>query len=216
MVGRLDLLRNQLRNPRRRGWPFPAALLALCAACSDTPGGETRRASSSVPVGEGGSPVSLDSALVLFRNGLPSLDTLENAEPSIDRLVARLARSVERSDTSAFRAIVMSRREFAWLYYPTSPFTRAPTKQEPGLAWFLHLEHSQKGVTRLMNRHGGKPLRILSNQCKAPARIESRNVLWDDCLQTILLGGDTTVTRLFGGVVEREGRFKIFSYSNDL
>jgi hypothetical protein len=122
---------------------------------------------------------------------------------------------VERSDTATLRAIVMTRREYAYLYYPTSPFTRAPMKQEPDLNWFLHLEHSQKGVTRLMNRFGGRPLRIIRNECKA-ARVEGRNVLWDDCLQSVVASGDTIVTRLFGGVYERDGRFKIFSYSNDL
>jgi hypothetical protein len=110
----------------------------------------------------------------------------------------------------------MSRREFAYLYYPTSPFTRAPTKQEPGLAWFLHLQNSQKGVTRLLKRYGGGPLRIIRNECKAPPRLEGANVLWDDCIQTLVAGRDTITTRLFGGVYERSGRFKVFSYSNDL
>ncbi len=111
----------------------------------------------------------------------------------------------------------MSRQEFAWLYYPTSAFTRAPTRQEPGLAWFLHLQASQKGVTRLLNEYGGRPLRIARNECKAPPRVEGSNKLWFDCVQRLVEAqGDTTVTSLFGGILERNGRFKIFSYSNDL
>ena len=190
----------------------------MLLACSDTPGGDSRRASSSAAVahGEGGSPYSLDSALVLFRRDLERVDSLEGAEPSIERLIGRLARSVQRSDTGALRVLVMSRREYAYLYYPTSPFTRAPTKQEPGLQWFLHLEHSQKGASRLLREYGGKSFTILRNECRPPARVEGRNVLWDDCRQTIVVGGDTLITRLFGGVFERDGRFKIFSYGNDL
>lgn len=160
--------------------------------------------------------MSIDSAVALFRTRLPVIDTLENAESSVERIVATFASSVERSDTTALRAIVMSRREFAYLYYPTSPFTRAPTKQEPGLVWFLHLENSQKGVTRILNRYGGKPFRILRNECRTPARVVGRNLLWDDCRQTVVFGSDTITTRLFGGVYERDGRFKLFSYSNDL
>ncbi|MGH7680072.1 MAG: hypothetical protein ACRENU_16505 [Gemmatimonadaceae bacterium] len=195
-----------------------AAVAFLSFACSDTPGEDPRRASSSAAVtrGEGGSPFSLDSALTLFRRDLPKVDSLEDAESSIDRLIARFTRSVQRSDTAALRAMVMNRREYAYLYYPTSPFTRAPTKQEPGLQWFLHLEHSQKGASRLLREYGGKSFTILRNECRPPARAEGRNVLWDDCRQTIVVGGDTIITRLFGGVYERDGRFKIFSYSNDL
>jgi hypothetical protein len=124
---------------------------------------------------------------------------------------------VERSDTNALRALVMSRREFAWLYYPTSAFTRAPTKQEPNLAWFLHLQASQKGATRLLNAYAGHSLRIAGNQCEAQPRAEGNNTLWFDCTQRVVQEhGDTTVVRLFGGILERNGRFKIFSYSNDL
>jgi len=168
------------------------------------------------PVGEGGAPYSLDSALKVFRVGLEPVTELQAAESSIDRAVARLVEIVERSDTAGLRALVMSRREFAWLYYPTSPFTREPTKQEPGLVWFLHIQNSQKGATRLMNRYGSGRLRLLSNECRGPARVEGGNTIWDDCLQRILEGGDTVVTRLFGGVIARDGRVKIFSYSNDL
>lgn len=219
MVGRLDELRPQLndrrRAPRRARW-LAVAGLAACFACRDTPAGELRRASSSASVGEGGAPISLDSALKLFRRDLSPVTELENAEPSIERVVARLVQSVGRSDTAALRELVMSRREFAYLYYPTSPLTRAPTKQEPELAWFLHLQQSQKGITRLLNRQSGKPLRIVRNECRAPTRIEGRNVLWHDCIQAVLDGRDTVAMRLFGGIYERDGRFKIFSYTNDL
>lgn len=75
---------------------------------------------------------------------------------------------------------------------------------------------SQKGATRLLNRYSGKELRIVRNDRKTPARIDGRNVLWDDCVQRVLEGRDTVAIRLFGGIYERNGRFKIFSYSNDL
>ena len=191
------------------------ALAFGAASCGDQ---TVSRAPAPPPAapGEGGSPVSLDSALTLFRQGLPSVAELQNAEASVDAIVARLNRAVERSDTATLRDIVMSRSEFAYLYYPTSVFTRPPMKQEPGLVWFLHVQHSEKGVTRLVSRYGGKPLRW-TNSCAAP-KVEGDNRLWFDCIQRIVEndGRDTAVVRLFGGVYERNGRFKIFSYSNDL
>jgi hypothetical protein len=190
-------------------------MLALAGGCTEAPRDPVERTPTQ-PSGEGGSPYSLDSALTLFRQGIPPLDTLENASSSIDDLVSRFAGIVEKRDTAALREIVMSRREYAWLYYPTSRWTKAPTKQEPGLNWFLHIQNSQKGATRLLREHGGRPLRITRNECLGPARIEGSNTIWGDCRQTIVTNGDSVVTRLFGGVIERAGRYKIFAYSNDL
>lgn len=217
MVGRLDELRAQLswRRTARRGRGFAVVALAVAVACGDSSVGNARRATPATQ-GEGGSPVSLDSALTLFRQGLEPVTELEDAEPSIDAVISRLRRIVEQSDTADLRKLVMSRREFAWLYYPTSAYTRAPTKQEPGLVWFLHIQNSQKGASRLLGNYGGRPMRIVRNECKTPPRVEGSNVMWYDCVQRLREAqGDTTVTRLFGGIYERNGRFKIFSYSND-
>jgi hypothetical protein len=178
------------------------------------PGEETRQVSSP-PASEGGSTVGIDSALKLFRAGLEPQSELQDAEPSIDRVVSRFVRSVERRDTADLRRLVMSRREFAYLYYPTSPYTRRPTLQEPGIAWFLHLQHSEKGATRLLNRYE-RGVKLVGHSCTEPPRIEGENRIWYDCVQRVIQGTDTVPIRLFGGILERTGRFKIFSYSNDL
>ena len=215
MVGRLDIIRHQLAlsaRTARRGLLIAAACGAALA-CNEAP---KCAVAAAPPQGEGGSPYSLDSALTLFRIGLESVSELEDAEPSMEAVVRRLMVALQRSDTATLRQIVMTRREFAWLYYPTSPFTKAPTKQEPGLVWFLHIQHSQKGASRLLDRYGGRPVPIVSNVCQAPPRREGENVLWDDCVQRLVVEGDTVVIRLFGGIYERRGRFKIFSFSNDL
>jgi hypothetical protein len=189
-----------------------SAALVLGAACADS----AAESPGSAPQSQGGSPLGIDSALALFRAGLEPIAELSNAAPSIDSAVVRFARMVERRDTAAMRAMVMNRREYGYLYYPTSPYTRPPTIQEPGLNWFLHLQNSEKGATRLLDRFGGRPLTISRHECKGPPRSEGDNRLWDDCVQRIVQGRDTVVLRLFGGIYERGGRFKIFSYSNDL
>jgi hypothetical protein len=215
-VGRLDdvLQKLSMRASRRAAF-LAVAAWGLTLGCTEAPRQETA-ASAPAAVGEGGSPYTLDSALTLFRVGLDPIAELENAELSMDRAVRRLWEAVQRSDTAALRTIVMNRREFAYLYYPTSPFTRAPSKQEPGLVWFLHLQNSEKGVSRLLARYGGKPLPVVRSECRPPARREGANVIWDDCVQRLVSGTDTVVMRLFGGVYERNGRFKIFSFSNDM
>lgn len=212
MVDGLDDIRAQLARGRTGVALIIGAALVLGAACTDRVA-EAPAAMASEALG--GSSHGIDSALSLFRAGLAPVSELSEAAPSIDSAVRRFARMVERRDTVAMRAMVMNRREYAYLYYPTSPYTRTPTIQEPGLNWFLHLQNSQKGATRLLDRFGGRPLRI-SNRCESPPRAEGENRVWDDCVQRVVEGSDTTTIRLFGGMIERHGRFKIFSYSNDL
>lgn len=203
-----------MRSIRRHVGLLAGVALAVLGACENQFVGRVPT-TSHLTAGEGGSPVALDSALTLFRVGLAPVSELENGEASLDAIVSRLVQAVEQSDTAALRDIVMSRAEFAYLYYPSSVFTRPPMKQEPGLVWFLHMQNSEKGVSRLVNRFGGSQLRIF-NRC-APPKLEGENRLWFDCAQRVLdAGGETTVIRLFGGVYERNRRFKIFSYSNDL
>ena len=202
-----------MRSIRRHVGLLAGVVLALLA-CGDQFVSGAPTTSHSAP-GEGGSPVSLDSALALFRAGLAPVSELDDGTASLDAIVSRLVRAIEESDTAALRDMVMSRAEFAYLYYPTSVFTRPPMKQEPALVWYLHTQPSEKGVSRMVNRYGGRRLRIF-NGC-APPKVEGENRLWFDCVQRIVnADGDTTVIRLFGGVYERNGRFKIFSYSNDL
>ena len=110
----------------------------------------------------------------------------------------------------------MSRAEFAWLYYPTSPFVRAPTRQGAPIVWFLHMEGSTKGISRVLRRFGDQPLRLVGHRCDAEPVVEGRNRLWTGCrVRLALPTGETVEHRFFGAILERDGRFKIHSYAND-
>lgn len=193
-------------------------LTALAAACDTERASELRapRAASAPP-----STRIVDSALPLtesvrrFRDGLPVVDGFAGASPSRDALVARFIRAVEQSDTGDLRAMVMTRAEFAFLYYPESPHTRPPTVQPPGVVWFLHLQNSQQGVSRVLARFGGTPLPVRGYACLESSRTVGALVVWDDCTLRFGRGADTASRRLFGGIVEHRGQFKVFSFAND-
>lgn len=220
-------------HPLARRSRLPLALLAgltlAAGGCVGDAAGADERAASTVadaanaaadssppaPTSVGG-VASLEEALAEFRVGLPVVTALESAAPSRDALVARFARAVARADTNDLRAMVVSRAEFAHLYYPTSAYTRRPTRQGAPLVWFLHTQESQKGVSRLLDRFGGQPLRLADYSCHAEPVVEEDNRLWTGCrLRLVLAEGDTADYRYFGPILERDGRFKIYSYKND-
>ncbi len=200
-----------------------AALLALggvaCAPDAGEDVGRAARADAAAAPGDDSVAVAaaLDAALAEFREGLPVVTALEGGEVDRDSLVRRFVRAVEVRDADDLRTMVMDRAEFAYLYYPTSPYTRRPTRQEAPLAWFLQLENSQKGVSRVLDRYGGAELHAVGYECDPAPAVSGGNRVWGNCVMRLAPpAGDTTAIRLFGGIIEREGRFKLFSYTNDL
>ena len=161
-------------------------------------------------------PTALDEKLALFRQGLKVPDTLSGGSPTREALIQRFVTAVRQRDTAAVRAMVLDRAEFAWLYYPSSPYTQEPTIQEAPLAWFLVIENSQKGITRVFNRFGALRSVYRGHRCDPEPSQEERNRFWGGCVVTLrMVSGQELTLRLFGGIIERDGRFKFLSYSND-
>jgi hypothetical protein len=161
------------------------------------------------------SSVALDEALRRFREGVAVVSRLSGGATSREALVRRFVRAVARRDTTSVREMVLSRAEFAYLYYPHSPFTRDPHKQMAGLVWFLTQANSSKGITRAFERLGGQALRYREHRCNARPKTQGPNLLWEDCLVRLTHGGAQAEIRLFGSIIERDGRVKFVSYAND-
>ena len=81
--------------------------------------------------------LSTEEALRRFRAGVDSVGELAGGAPSLDSLVRRFVRDVERADTSDLRALHLTRAEYSWLVYPESPLAHPPYRQPPELAWML-------------------------------------------------------------------------------
>ncbi|HYJ80161.1 MAG TPA: hypothetical protein VEW03_11190 [Longimicrobiaceae bacterium] len=151
-----------------------------------------------------------------FREGLAEVVSLAGGAESREALVRGLVRAVERADTLAVRAMILSRAEFAYLYYPSSASSRPPRRTSPALLWFLAGEESEKGIGRLLARYGGAPLGYLRHRCGPAPRVEGGNRLWEGCVVALRTDGEEREMRLFGPIIERGGRFKFVSYQNDL
>lgn len=181
------------------------------------------------PIAEGGTvkaphrPVRVDSAvpreiaLGHFQHASARTTALEGGAASRDALVRAFVRAVEARDTSALRRMLLSRAEFAYLYYPTSSQGLPPYSLSPDLYWFMTVEQSNRGARALLNELGGRRLPFAGYRCEGDATTEGENTLWGPCLiRTIQRRGDTLSQRLFGPIVARGGRYKFLSYSNKL
>jgi hypothetical protein len=190
--------------------------LAACSRSEKTPVQSAAAEAQSRPA-HVDSFVSREVALERFRQGGTRVTSLAHAAPTRDRLVADFVRALERRDTTTVRGLVLSRDEFAWLYYPTSKQGLPPYSLNPDLMWFMLVEQGNKGMTRAFNQLGGRPLRYAGYRCDGGSTTEGENTLWGPCLvRLVLTPGDTSEARLFGPIVERGGKFKFLSYGNKL
>ena len=198
-------------------------ILAGIAACRRT---ESRPTSSSTagttpqiapPAAYVDRVVPRDDALRRFRADLHERpDTLRGSYPSRDALVRELVRVLEQNDTLSLERLVITRAEFAYLYYPTTPLSRPPYELAPGLMWFQLQESNRKGALALLRERGGTPLGYVRHECSRSER-QDANTIWSECEIVRLLPGHTARReRLFGSIVERDGHFKFIALSNGL
>jgi hypothetical protein len=161
----------------------------------------------------------VEEELRRFRAALPgdSATTLTGGSASREALVRRFVNALVANDTNDLRTMAVHGREFADLYYPESPYTHAPFRQSPALAWTLIQNPSSSGLTRLLRRLGGQPMKYLSHKCDPKVLHEGRNTRYAGCIITIVDASGATMTkRYFGSIIERDGTYKFMSYTNQL
>lgn len=213
----------------------PAVALAFALACSAPP---VHQASHSAPAERIDSVARaerdsmnratpgyvVDSILPIaeelrrFREGLPTRPTaLASGKPSRHALARAFVAALAARDTTVLRQMVLTRSEFAYLVYPSSPYTKPPYRQSPGLAWMQISTASTAGYSRLVDRLGGQLLAFEGVSCEPTPERQGENTVWRRCVVRVVNArGDAIEARLFGDILERSGSFKFVSYANDM
>lgn len=158
----------------------------------------------------------IEEHLRRFRTGLAAVDSLQHGAASERALVeAFLAATVAR-DSVALGNLLLSRGEYAWLYYPAHSYSRPPYELDPGSFWTLIQGNGAKGFARLLREYGGRRLGYVTHGCKPSDAVQAPVREWNQCEVGLTVDGAETVKRMFGSIVEIGGRYKFVSYANDL
>lgn len=199
-----------------------AGLIAL-AGCSPEPTPAAAERRPAAAPARHAQPTHIDSliprdeALRRFRRGLAPVDRLDHGPPSRDALVQAFVRALEQRDSTALGRMVLSKAEFAYLFYPSSPQGLPPYDLNPDLMWFMLSLQSDKGVHRALIERGGRPLHAVGFRCDGEPSQQGPNTIWGPCvLRRVAAQGDTVEERLFGPILERGGRYKFVSFANKL
>jgi hypothetical protein len=158
-----------------------------------------------------------EEALRRFRTNLSPVDDLEGGRGSRDSLVAAYLEALGARDTATLAAMAVSRAEFGYLYYPTTPQGRPPYSLAPELMWFLLVQRSDRGLRKALELYGGQHLTLLGYDCGQGESVEGENTVWGPCVVRFRRAeGDTVSQRLFSQIIRRGGRYKFLSYANKL
>ena len=192
-----------------------AAVLTTCRTAPDR--AATGREAATPSAGVVDSAIPREEALRRFRNGLQPLDTLTGGAESRDALVRQFVTALEQGDTSALGRLVMTRQEFAWIYYPENPQGLPPYDLSPDLLWFMLENRGTIGLAHLVRERMGSRLSYVRYQCDSLPSVEGENRVWGPCTVARRQGdGKLVMERLFGLILERRGRFKFVNYANKL
>lgn len=148
--------------------------------------------------------------------GGDSTTALAGGAASRAALVRQFVDAVAAADTIRLHRMMITPCEFSDLIYPESPYLRPPYQQAPALVWSQIEASGTTGLTRLLRRLGGQPLRYEAHQCRSEPEAYGSNKIWRGCsLRIRTAAGETATARLFGSIVERKGQFKFVNYAND-
>jgi len=191
----------------------------LLAACAGAERREPARPEDSLAAPKAliiDSILPIEEHLRRFREGLPEVTGLENGMASDTALVLAFLAAVSAQDSVALSRLVLSRAEFAWLYYPAHIYARPPYELDPLTSWMLQQGNSSKGFSRVLREYGGQQLGYVTHGCKPAATVEPPVREWNQCEVGLKVGDYETVKRMFGSIVEIGGQYKFVSYANDL
>ena len=198
--------------------PLLATALVACTA-PDRAGTATAARDTAVPSQPGriiDSILPIEEHLRRFRIGLAPVDTLQRGASSERALVEAFFAATVARDSVALGELLLSRGEYAWLYYPAHAYSRPPYELDPGSFWVLIQGNSGKGFTRLLREYGGRRLGYVSHDCKPSDAVQAPVREWNQCEVRLTVDGAEMVKRMFGSIVEIGGHYKFVSYGNDL
>lgn len=159
----------------------------------------------------------MEEMLRRFREPLGEpVHRLSGGAETRDGLVREFLRALAARDEAALERLRIDEAEFAWIYFPSSPFAVSPYELPPEVLWLQLGAESGKGLARARRLIGPGSV-YLGHRCDSTPEVHGANRLWSDCLvHWRRPDGAEQRFRLFGSILEHGGRFEFVSYANQL
>ena len=162
----------------------------------------------------------LAAALVLFSIVSTSCNTpptgLAAAQASAPELARAVLAALERRDVTSLRAVALTEQEFREEVWPDLPSARPERNLPFSYVWGELHQKSEAGLAQTLAEHGGRhyelaAVRFLEDTTQYKTYLVHRRAE----LTVTDAAGAQTKLQVFGSVLEKNGRFKVFSYVVD-
>lgn len=144
--------------------------------------------------------------------------SLRDGASTREALVAGFMAALSVRDSVALATLHLDRAEFAYFYFPASRFATPPYELPPTIVWRQMTAESNKGIGKALRLLGGDDIAYRSYDCRQEPERHGAGQTWGGCRVSwrVTTTGDTASALLFGSILERGGRFKFVSYTNEL
>lgn len=133
---------------------------------------------------------------------------------SLQEMTEELLDALAERDETRLRELSITRAEFDTIIWPANPNSQPPSRLTADFAWEMYRPRYERGLRWLLEAHGGiryalKEVRFLGEtEDFGDFAVHHKSLLVLDTPS-----GETVRARLFGAVVEQQGRFKIYGYA---
>jgi hypothetical protein len=155
------------------------------------------------------------SAFLLTACGAGS-SPLPNAHASAEALSRAVLTAIETRDADALRGLALNGEEFAEHVWPELPAARPERNLSSSFVWGDLHQKSNITLRHTLAAHGGKTYELVSMRFLGKTtQYESYRVHRESELTVKEADGIERQLRVFGSVIEKGGRYKVFSYVID-
>lgn len=141
---------------------------------------------------------------------------LPNSQVSAKALAIAVAEAVANRDSVALRRLALDEQEFRQHVWPELPASRPERNLPFSYVWGDLRTKSDAGLEAVLRDHGGRRYQVDQIRFKGESTQYQTSVVHRDSrLEVRGPDGTRDTIQLFGSVIEKEGRFKVFSYVVD-
>jgi hypothetical protein len=139
--------------------------------------------------------------------------SLQGAAESLDDLLRTVERGLAERDAARLHDLMINEREYRDILFPAFPVSHPPINAGFETVWILQYPDSFRGLKRLLERYGGKNVRVLDVRFDHPDQDFVNFVLHETSRVDVTIDGEALRNiRLFGSVIRVGERWKVLTY----
>ena len=144
----------------------------------------------------------------------PAENRLSGGAPSTDLLLRRYWALLSAGDTLAITPLIVSRAEYAYLYFPES--VEGASGMPPAVGWELIVRQSGRGLTRALFQAQRGPATVVRTLCSDEPRPMGKSILYGPCGVVIRRDGTEETLWIVKSLLQRDGVHKLLGLQNEL